>query len=257
MPLETRTEQVQQNKRDLKQDHFITTTGQGLALSSATRRSVIITASVLLAVILALVLVGVIASHRSAAAADALGAAMQVEQAPIASGATPPEPGVKTYDSLAARAKDANPLFVAAADKYGMTESGRIARYMAGVTYMDEGQTQTAESTLKRVAGGWNKDLAALAKLTLAQLYRQTGRDGEAINLYNQLAAKPTDTVPAASAQIALAELYTSQGKTEQARSIYAKLKDQDKGNKGEPSIASTIAGQKLNPTPTPVAPPQ
>ena len=42
-------------------------------------------------------------------------------------------------------------------------------------------------STLKQVAGGWNGDLAALAKLSLAQLYRQTGRDGQAIDLYNEL----------------------------------------------------------------------
>ena len=47
---------------------------------------------------------------------------------------------------------------------------------------MEQGQNALAESTLKEVASGWNSDLGALAKLSLAQLYRQTGRDPQAID---------------------------------------------------------------------------
>ena len=68
--------------------------------------------------------------------------------------------------------------------------------------------------------------LAALAKFALAQLYRDTGRDPQAIDLYNKLSAKPTATVPDGLAQLQLADLYQSEGKADAAKKIYASLKD-------------------------------
>ena len=202
---------------------------------------------------------GVIFSHRSDAASHRLRRGdAGLHRRPVAVAGQPPAPRrhvVRHPSPIAPHA--ANKLFTNVADTYGMTKDGKNARYFAGLTAMEAGQTQTAESTFKQVAGGWNSDLAALAKLALADLYRQTGRDPQAIDLYNQLASKPTSTVPAATAQISLAELYTAEGKVEQARKIYAQLKDKDKDAKGQPGVAATIATQKLNPTPAPGAPPQ
>ena len=234
-----------QTKVALKQDAFITTTGSGLEWASENRRSVIVTTSILLAVIVLIVVSYVVYNKRSEAASEAFGVGMQTYQTPIAQPGQAIPGGMKTFNSEADRAKAANALFVAAADKYGMTPDGRTARYFAGLTYMDAGQNQSAEDTLKKVAGGWDKNLGALAKLALAQLYRQTGRDSQAIDLYNQLTDKPTTTVPAGLAQLQLADLYTAQGKPDLAKKIYAQLKDKDaKGPAGE------IAAQKLNPAP-------
>jgi len=94
--------------------------------------------------------------------------------------------------------------------------------------------------------------LAALAKLALAQLYRETGRDQQAIDLLNELTNKPADTVPAGLAQLQLADLYNSEGKVEQARKIWAQLKDKD--SKG---AAGAEAAQKLNPAAAAGAGPQ
>jgi lipopolysaccharide biosynthesis regulator YciM len=91
--------------------------------------------------------------------------------------------------------------------------------------------------------------VASLAKIALAGLYRSTGRDQQAIDLYNQLTAKPTATVPAGLAQLQLADLYTSEGKTEEAKKVYASLKDKDA--KGP---AGAIAAEKLNPASNPQA---
>jgi len=124
-----------------------------------------------------------------------------------------------------------------------MTSSGETALYFAGLTYEDAGQNQQAEDTLKKVSGAWNSGLASLGKFALAQLYHNTGRDAQAIELYNELSAKPTDTVPYGLSQLTLADLYTAQGKSDEAKKIYATLKDKDaKGPAGE------IAAQKLNP---------
>lgn len=243
-----------QTRRTQTPDQVLPTTGAGFAEADSTRRKLFLSAAVLLAVIVVAVVYFLVQSHRSETAENLFGNAMQVYQTPVANPAQPAEPGVKTYATAADRAKDANPLFLAVANQYGSTDAGKNARYFAGVTYMEEGQNQSAEDTLKKVADSWDKQLSSLAKFTLAGLYRQTGRDAQAIDLYNQLTAKPTTSVPAASAQIALAELYAGEGKTEQSRKIYAQLKDKDKDAKGVPGVGSTIASQKLNPT-APAAP--
>jgi tetratricopeptide (TPR) repeat protein len=235
----------QQTKQALKHDQFVDTTNQGIEWASENRRSVIVTSSIVLAAIIVVVGSVLFYNSRAAQASVAFGAAMQAYQTPIAVPGQPVPPGTKTYPSVNDRAKAANDLFMGVADKYSMTPDGKVARYFGGLTYTEAGQNGPAESTLKQVAGGWNGDLAALAKLSLAQLYRQTGRDPQAIDLYNELTAKPTSTVPGGIAQLQLAELYESQGKPELAKKIYAQLKDKDP--KGP---AGTIAAQKLNPAP-------
>jgi tetratricopeptide (TPR) repeat protein len=242
----------QQTKAALKHDQFIDTTNQGIEWASENRRSVIVSSAVLLAVILVGVCGAVFYKSRANQASVAFGAAMQAYQTPLAAPGQPVPPGVKTYASIADRAKAANALFMDVANKYSMTPDGKVARYFGGLTYMEDGQNASAESTLKQVADGWNHDLGALASLSLAQLYRQTGRDSQAIEIYNGLTAKPSTTVPSGLAQIQLAELYESQNKPELAKKIYAQLKDKDA--KGP---AGALAAQKLNPAPAGQSVPQ
>ena len=236
----------QQTKQALKHDQFIDTTHHGLEWASENRRSLIATSGIVLVALLVVVAGALIYTSRANQASVAFGAAMQSYQTPLAAPGQQVPAGVKTYASASDRAKAANDLFMGVADKYGMTPDGKVARYFGGLTYMEEGQNGSAESTLKQVASGWNGDLAALAKLSLAQLYRQTGRDSQAVDIYNELTAKPTTTVPSGLAQLQLAELYEAQGKPELAKKIYAQLKDKDA--KG---AAGALAAQKLNPAPT------
>jgi tetratricopeptide (TPR) repeat protein len=233
----------QQTRQALKHDKFVDTTAHGLEWAGDNRRSLIITSVIAIAAILLIVVGSLIYKNRSEQASVAFGAAMQAYQTPIASPGQPVPPGVKTYASVAERAKAANSLFMGVADKYSMTPDGKVSRYFGGLTYMEAGQNASAESAFKDVAGGWNSDLAALAKFSLAQIYRQTNRDQQAIDLYNELTAKPTTTVPAGLAQLQLAELYETQNKPELAKKIYAQLKDKDP--KGP---AGMLAAQKLNP---------
>lgn len=200
------------------------------------------------AVVLLIVVVGgyAIYSHRTDAARTAFGEAMQTYQTPLANPAQPVPPGMTTFPDPKARAKAANAEFLAVADKYSMTKPGKLALYFAGLTYMEAGENASAETTLKDVAGSWNSDLSALAKVSLAQLYQQTGRDADAISLYNELAKDHASTVTPGMAQIQLAELYESEGKTSEANKIYAQVKDSDKDAKGNPGAAGEIATQKL-----------
>ena len=235
----------QQTKAALKQDKFVSTTTHGLEWASENRRSVITTTAILLGVIVVLVLSGVIYNSRSDAASSAFGSAMQAYQTPLVQPGQEVPPGVKTYSSAAERAKAANALFLDVANRYGMTPSGKNARYFAGLTEIEAGQTQQAEDTLKSVASGWDSNLAALAKFALAQLYRNSNRNDQAADIYKELIKKPTTTVPAGEAQLALADLYQVEGKPDLAKQQLADLKDKDaKGPAGQ------IAAQKLNPAP-------
>jgi tetratricopeptide (TPR) repeat protein len=176
---------------------------------------------------------------RTAAADQALGAAMDVYNTPLAQPGEPPMAGV--YTTAEARAKEANREFVAVAHNFSAVPQAAKAHYFAGITYEDLGDNGHAETELKSAAGSWNRDLSNLAKLALAGLYHQTARDSQAIELYQQLAAKPSITVSTAVAQLDLADLYAAEGKQDQARALWAKIKDADKDG-----AAGSIASQKL-----------
>ena len=176
---------------------------------------------------------------RSSAADAALGAALDVYTSPLALPGAPPEPGV--YSTAADRAKEANREFVAVAQDYGWLPEGSKAHYFAGVTYVELRQNGSAETQLTAASHSWDRNLSNLAKLALAGLYHQTSRDNEAIDLYNQIAAKPSVTVSTAVAELDLADLYAAEGKQDQAHALWAKIRDADKDG-----AAGQIAAQKL-----------
>jgi len=202
------------------------------------------TAAVRWSIVLGVVVVALIGglifwNIRSSAANAALGGALDVYTMPLATLGAPPETG--TYTTAAARAKESNREFVAIAHDYGWLPEGTKAHYFAGITYEELGQNGNAETELKTAAGSWDRNMANLAKLALAGLYRQTSRDNDAIALYNEIAAKPSATVSTSVAQLDLADLYVAEGKQDMARALWAKVKDADKDG-----AAGSIASQKL-----------
>jgi predicted negative regulator of RcsB-dependent stress response len=176
---------------------------------------------------------------RSAAANTALGAALDTYVSPLAIPGAPAEKGV--YNTASERSKAANQQFLAVIKDFGWLPEASKAHYFAGVTYQELGQTASAETELKAASGAWDREVANLAKLALAGVYHQTARDPQAIDLYNALVAKPSETVPASVAQLDLANLYVAAGKQDQARALWAKVKDSDKDG-----AAGSIAAQKL-----------
>jgi len=178
-------------------------------------------------------------SMQTSAADKALGTALDTYDSQLAQPGAPVEAG--TYATAAERSKAANQQFADVASKYGWLPEGTKAHYFAGVTDEELGQNAQAETELKTAAGAWYKNLANLAKLALAGLYQRTQRDQQAIDIYNELTAKPSATVSANVAQLDLADLYVSQGKQDQARTLWAKIKDSDKEG-----AAGSIAAQKL-----------
>ena len=230
------------------QDQFGVAATHGLEWAGQNRRTLLIYVASAIGVIGLIAIAFAIYQHRTASASAAFGAAMQTYQTPLATAGQPAPPGVKTFPNAAERASAASGQFLAVAQQYGATEPGKLARYFTGLTYMEAGKNGPAEDALKQVAGSWNGDVAALAKLALAQLYQQTGRNNDATSLYEDLSKGSAATVPPGMAQIQLAELYQAEGKGDQARKIYAQLKDKDKDAKGAPGPVGSLAAAKLNP---------
>jgi tetratricopeptide (TPR) repeat protein len=204
-------------------------------------RQLVIRLSVILVIILLGILAGAIwVSNQAQKAQVAFGSAMDVYDAPIQQPGQQAIPNVKVYPSAAARARDANPLFQQVAGKYGWFKAGGNARYFAGLTAMDMGDNTLAETDLKKASDA-DGGLGALSKMALASLYLNTGRQGEAAELYRSIIEHPTLTVSASAARLALAaseETTNPQG----AKVLYAQIKDSDKN-----SIAAQIATQKLS----------
>jgi tetratricopeptide (TPR) repeat protein len=228
-----------QTRHALKKDKFAQAAASSASWISG-HRSGIVRWVIAGALVVVLVIGGLIFWNMRSAAADlALGQAMDLYDAPLAQPGAPPEAGV--YNTSADRAKEANREFVAIAGNFGWLPAGSKAHYFAGVTYQELGQNSSAETELKAAAGSWDHNLSNLAKAALAGLYHQTGRDNQAIDIYNEIAAKPSSTVSTAVAQLDLAELYVAEGKQDQARTLWAKVKDADKDG-----AAGQIAAQKL-----------
>jgi predicted negative regulator of RcsB-dependent stress response len=229
-----------QTRHALKNDKFAQATASSVSWVSGHRSGVLRWA--IAAVVVLAVLIGAVVfwNIRTAAADTALGSALDTYDAALATPGAPQETGV--YTTAADRSRAANKLFVAVADQYGWLPEGGKAHYFAGITYGELGQTASAETELKSAIGSWDRNLSNLAKLALAGVYRQTSRDAQAIDLYNQIAAKPSVTVSASSAQLELADLYAATGKQDQARALWAKVKDADKEG-----AAGSIAAQKLS----------
>ena len=228
-----------QTRHALKKDKFAQATATSVSWVSGHRSSVLRWA-IAAVVVLAVGIGGIVFWNlRTTAAYTALGAAVDIYNGPLATPGAPPENGV--YNTAADRSRAANKLFVDVAGKYGWLPDGAKAHYFAGITYQELGQTASAESELKAAEGSWDHNLSNLAKVALAGVYRQTARDPQAIDLYNQLIAKPSVTVSASVAQLDLADLYAGEGKQDQARALWAKVKDADKAG-----AAGSIASQKL-----------
>ncbi len=169
------------------------------------------------------------------------GQAIRSYDTPLRPANMPAQPEFPSFASAKERASEAHKKFQTIIDKYPHTHAADFARYFAGLTAAQMGDNATAERELKDVVSVHNADLASLAKLALASVYRNTNRDKEAIDLYKQLIAKPTRSVGKPTAQMELADLYQDKQMTADAKRL---LEEVQKENPN--SEVASLASQKL-----------
>ncbi len=167
--------------------------------------------------------------------------AIRTLDTPVRPANMPAQPDEPSFASASERATTARKQFQAITDKYPHTHAADFARYFIGLTSADLGDNATAERELQNVASFHNADLSSLAKFALASVYRNTNRNKQAIDLYKQLAAKPTATVAKTTAEMELAATYQSDNQPLEAKRIYEQIK------KDNPtSQAAQMASAKL-----------
>lgn len=226
-------------RRQLKQDKFVETTQEAVHWASGHQGSVIWAIGLVLMVAAGYFGATAWIDHRNEQANAGLTVAMRTMSEPLRPADAPA--GQSTgYGTAADRAKAAGKQFQELADKYSYTKAGKVARYMQGVMAVEAGDTGAAEGQLKAVSDSRDKDLAALAKLALASLYRSTNRPADAARIYKELQDHPTSTVSKGQAQLEMAEMYEKSDPT-QAMNIYQQIQKEDPAG-----AAAQIAGGKL-----------
>jgi TolA-binding protein len=153
----------------------------------------------------------------------------------------PAQPEAPSFASSTERATAAHKQFQGIVDKYPHTHSAEFARYFLGLTAANLGDNASAEREFQKVVSSADSDLAALAKMAMATVYRNTGRNKQAVDLYKQLAAKPTSTVGKVTAQMELAATYQSDNQPLEAKRIYEIIQKENPS-----SEAAQMASAKL-----------
>jgi predicted negative regulator of RcsB-dependent stress response len=226
-------------RHQLKRDKFAETTTDTMHWAVEHRSRIVLYGAVVLAVIVLAISFVAVRRSQEQSASIALANAMEIYSAPIVPAGTPPQPGLTTFTSAKDRATAANAEFRKIADKYS-TKSGKLARYMEGITYNEMGDPANAEKELKAVASNGGADLANLAKFALASVYRDSNREADAINVYQDIAAHPSLSVGKSMADLELASIYSTK-QPDKAKIILQQLAKDNK----DTSIGQ-LANEKL-----------
>jgi predicted negative regulator of RcsB-dependent stress response len=227
---------VRYTRHDLKQDKFAASAAEAVQEVVEHRSGIVKIVAVI--VFLGLLGGGIFwyVSSREQQATNALGQALVTYNAPVVPAGTPKEgSSMTTFNTEQERLIASKNAFYAISDQYGWTESGQYARYLAGVTETELGNYKVAEDQLRALSNIRRRELAALAKIALAAVYRDEMREQDAINLLQTMIEKPSVSVPKANAQFALADIYVSERQPVKAKVIYDQVaKDNPKNVVGQ-----------------------
>jgi predicted negative regulator of RcsB-dependent stress response len=179
------------------------------------------------------------------AASVELNQAVRTMDTPLRPAGAPAQPENPSFASNKERETEAQKQFLAITEKYPHTRSADFARYFLALTTADLGDNANAENELKAIADTHNEDLAALAKFALASVYRNQRRDKEAIDLYNQLAAKPAKSVSKVMAQLELAATYKSANLPLEAKRTYELIQKENPSTPAAQAAAAKLQDLK------------
>ena len=234
-----------ETRHQLKQDRFsrvtIDAAERTAHWSVEHKNTLVVAAIVVLAVIGIAVGAWYYLGQQDQKASLDMSVAVRTLNTPVRPPNMPAQPDAPSFASVTERATAAHKQFQAIVDKYPHTHSAEFAHYFLGLTSADLGDNASAEREFQKVISSANSDVAALAKMALASVYRNTGRNKQAIELYKELAAKPTTTVGKAAAQMELAATYQSDNQPLEAKRIYETIQKENPATE-----AGQLASSKL-----------
>ena len=175
----------------------------------------------------------------------AFDAAMKAYQGHIGTSPDPADPGEQVYPDEKTRVQNALNKFTGVADKYPSTNPGRLARYYSALCLEDLERHNQALEELKKITGGSDKELAAMAQYQVAVINARNDKLDEAIKIFRALADKPSAIVPRPLVLLELAGALRATNPKE-AASIYQQIKKEfpdttlaDQADRGLESLSS------------------
>ncbi len=192
------------HRHELKHDKFVDQVGHSVEYAAEHKEQFWKWGAVALAVLLVAVGAYWYNSYAAGKRDDDLRAALRIQEANVGPATSE---YVLSYGTQAEKETAIIKAFNDLASRFPGKREGAIAEHYLGVTYADKGNTLEAEKHFKIAAESGQKDYAAQAKLSLADLYASSGKLGEAEKLLRSLIADPTVLVSKEQATINLGRL--------------------------------------------------
>jgi len=211
-------------RKDLKKDQIRESFVHGVESVASHQQILWVVVGAALVVALAVFSWSTYSRRQTTKAGAALDDAMKIFQARIHAPGEPNESGEVAYVDEKNKYADAEKKFLEVANQYARTRPGQIARYYAALSEEHLKKFDDAEKNLKLVESSGDDSLTGLARFQLAWVYSQNNKGPQAVELYKQLADKPTTFVPKPLVLLTLADYYRKTDPA-QASKLYNEVK--------------------------------
>tara|TARA_B100000780_G_scaffold37862_1_gene23597 strand:+ start:2209 stop:2895 length:687 start_codon:yes stop_codon:yes gene_type:complete len=126
-------------------------------------------------------------------------------------------------------------------ESYGSTNSGNLAEYYAGISYLKLGDAETAIEHLDNFSSD-DEMLAPIAKGAIGDAFSELGQDEEALNYYITAAELRTNDFTTPVFLMKAANAAYSLGNKKQALSLYTRIQDEFSTSREGQNIGKYIA---------------
>ena len=214
------------SRKELKKDEIRDTLSHGAEAIYSHQRQVWVYGGIVLLAVLVVLGWRFYTQNQTSRASAALADGMKIYQARIRAAGEPAAPEEVTYVDEKNKYSDAAKKFTDVGGRYTRTRPGHVARYYAALSLERLERYDEAENDLQALQTSNDETLSSLARFKLAQIYDKAGKGPQAVQLYQQLADKPTLFVPKPIVLMALADHYSKPDPT-QAAKLYKQIKDE------------------------------
>ena len=222
-------------RKELKSDKFALEVEQTVDFVTEHRREVTLYGSIAVAVTLVAVGIYFYMGHEHTVRENALGEAIQMQEAPVGPAAGP---GARlSFPTEDAKRSVVTKAFSEIAAKYPGSSEGAIAKYYLGAIAVDQAKMADAEKLFQEADKAGDKNYGPLARYSLAEVYFAEGRPADAEKILRNLMQHPSIFVSKEQATIALARGIAST-KPAEARKLLDPLRTAS-GAVGQAAVAA------------------
>ncbi len=211
-------------RKNLKTDKFALEVTHTWEILSEHRSEVIRYSAIGLAVIVLAAGIYFYRHHQAGVREQALAQAMRIDDATVGPNVQPTN---LHFDTAEEKEKALVKAYSDLATKYRGSQEGAIAALYLASRSADQGNLADAERRYKDIVDSAPKPYAAMARLSLAQVYEGEGKDADAEKVLRTAVAHPEVTVSKAEASIALAQLL-AKTKPDEAQKILEPLRTEN-----------------------------